>query len=140
MSWGESPLRSTSSLRPTSSPNDTSPTRPLGDQALVPGTGKSTPQATQPVLHQAVHCRFDNILPVAPGTAPALARSSSPRACTYRFRRIDPVRIAPKLSNNDPGTSNCGKLIRVACHFTKSHAHLPIITFINFGFSSESFV
>jgi hypothetical protein len=46
--------------------------------------------------------------------------------------------IAPRLSNNDPCTSNCGKLILAAPELTRSHLVLPIITFQNNGFSAES--
>src|ERR1700684_1479035 len=80
------PLRSTSSLTLVSSPNDTSPSRPLAGRAPVPKTGISSPQVRPPALLQAARCQLDNIPIIVPGSGPALARPSVRSACIYHCR------------------------------------------------------
>jgi hypothetical protein len=58
----------------------------------------------------------------------------------FRLSANNSGAIAPRLSNNDPCTSNCGKLILVAHEPTKPHGDLPIITFEKLDFSAESIV
>src|SRR5258708_12658833 len=102
MSSGESLLRSASSSTLASSPNGTSPVLPLDGRAPFPETGKSKPQVARSVPPQVVHCRLDNIPPVAPGIAPALARLSWRRACTYRCLQITPAQLLPTSHQTIP--------------------------------------
>jgi hypothetical protein len=102
-----------------------------------PKTGRSKPLTTPPALLLVVRCRHHSIPSAALDNLPVLARASWRIAYVYRYRRII-GRNAPRLSNNDPCTSNCGGLILVGSDLIKLYGVLPIITFSNIDFSAES--